>query len=103
MRRALLLCLLALLALPGCGGPGEARAAKPDVDGCRDSWLLPTPANAERIKAAMLCLTNAERARVGSGPLTENPMLQRAAERHSLDMATRKFFEHVNPDDFGGS
>jgi uncharacterized protein YkwD len=97
MRRALL-CLLAVLALPGCGGPGEPHAAKPDVDGCRDSWLRPTPANAERIKAAMLCLTNAERARVGAAPLTENPKLQLAAERHSLDMATRKFFEHVNPD-----
>ena len=25
-------------------------------------------------------------------------MLQRAAELHSLDMATRDFFDHVNPD-----
>jgi uncharacterized protein YkwD len=97
MRRALL-CLLAVLALPGCGGPGDAHAVKPDVDGCAGSWLRPTPANTERVKAATLCLLNAERARVGSRPLTENPLLERAAERHSLDMATRKFFEHVNPD-----
>jgi uncharacterized protein YkwD len=97
MRRALL-CLLALLALPGCGGPGDAQAARPDVDGCAGSWLRPTPANADRVKAATLCLLNARRARVGAGPLTGNPKLQLAAERHSLDMATRKFFDHVNPD-----
>jgi uncharacterized protein YkwD len=97
MRRALL-CLLAVLALPGCGGPGEAHAAKPDVDGCAGSWLRPTPGNADRVKAATLCLLNAERARAGAGPLTENRKLELAAERHSLDMATRKFFEHVNPD-----
>jgi uncharacterized protein YkwD len=96
--RLALLCLLAVLALSGCGGPGEAEAAKPDVDGCSGSWLRPAPANAKRVKAALLCLLNAQRARAGSPPLTENPRLQQAAERHSLDMATRKFFEHVNPD-----
>src|SRR3954447_10760729 len=96
--RAALLCLLAALALTGCGGPGEAAAAKPDVDGCAGSWLRPAPDNADRVKAATLCLLNAERARAGAPPLTRNAQLERAAERHSLDMAKRKFFEHVNPD-----
>src|SRR4051812_40827402 len=97
MRRALL-CLLAVLALPGCGGPGDAQAARPDVDGCAGSWLRPTPANADGVKAATLCLLNARRARVGAGPLTENPELPLAAERHSPDMATRKFFAPLTPD-----
>ena len=98
--RAALLCLLAVLALAGCGGPGPgpAAAAKPDVDGCAGSRLEPSPANEARVKAATLCLLNAQRARTGAQPLSENEMLQRAAERHSLDMVKRKFFEHRNPD-----
>jgi len=97
MRRALV-CLLVLLALPGCGGPGPAAAARPDVDGCAGSQLRPEPANEAQVKAATLCLLNAQRARVGAQPLTQNALLQRAAERHSLDMVKRKFFEHRNPD-----
>jgi uncharacterized protein YkwD len=96
--RAVVLCLLAVTALAGCGGPGAAVAAKPDVDGCAGSWLRPTPGNVAQVRAAILCLTNAQRARTGAGPLTENPRLQLAAERHSQDMAARKFFEHETPD-----
>jgi uncharacterized protein YkwD len=96
--RAVLALLLLAVALSGCGGPGDAAAAKPDVDGCAGSWLRPTPANEAKVRAATLCLTNAQRARTGAPPLTENAELQLAAERHSLDMATRKFFEHVDPD-----
>jgi uncharacterized protein YkwD len=96
--RAALLCLVAVLALPGCGGPGPAVAAKPDVDGCAGSHLRPSPANVVQVKAATLCLLNAQRARTGAAPLTENRMLERAAERHSLDMVERKFFEHRTPD-----
>ena len=49
-------------------------------------------------KAMTLCLLNVERARAGLQPLVENPLLDRAAERHSADMVARRFFEHVNPD-----
>ena len=73
-------------------------AARPDVDGCAGSWLRPVPANAAQVRAATLCLINAQRARNGRAPLTENAVLQRAAELHSLDMAKRKFFEHPDPD-----
>jgi uncharacterized protein YkwD len=96
MRSALVLVLLAA-ALTGCGGPGAA-AAKPDVDGCAGSWLRPVPANAAKVRAATLCLLNAQRVRHGSAPLRENAMLQQAAEFHSLDMAKRKYFEHQDPD-----
>jgi uncharacterized protein YkwD len=50
------------------------------------------------VRAATLCLINAQRARNSAPPLTENPQLDRAAELHSLDMARRKFFEHRSPD-----
>jgi uncharacterized protein YkwD len=88
-----------MLALAGCGGgPHDALAAKPDVDGCAGSWLRPTAANAAQVRAATLCLINAQRARHGRQPLSANAMLERAAELHSLDMARRKYFEHQSPD-----
>jgi uncharacterized protein YkwD len=96
--RAVLALLLLAVALTGCGGPGDAAAAKPDVDGCAGSWLRPVPANEAKVQAATLCLLNAQRVRAGAAPLTENALLQHAAELHSLDMAKRKFFEHRNPD-----
>jgi uncharacterized protein YkwD len=96
--RAVLALLLMAGALTGCGGPGDAAAARPDVDGCEGSWLRPVPANAAQVHAATVCLINAQRAHHGLAPLTENVLLQRAAELHSLDMGKRKFFEHRNPD-----
>jgi len=96
--RAVVVLLLLGLALAGCGGPGEAAAARPDVDGCAGSWLRPSAANEPQVRAATLCLINARRAHGGLQPLGSNPMLQRAAELHSLDMAARRFFEHGNPD-----
>ena len=96
--RAVLALLLLAAALTGCGGPGAAVAARPDVDGCAGSWLRPVPANQARVHAATLCLINAQRVRHGLAPLTENTLLQGAAELHSLDMAKRDFFEHRDPD-----
>jgi uncharacterized protein YkwD len=96
--RAVLALLLMAAALTGCGGPGAAIAARPDVDGCAGSWLRPVPANEAQVRAATVCLINAERERHGRVALTQNVMLQRAAELHSLDMGKRKFFEHRNPD-----
>ena len=96
--RAVLALLLTAAALTGCGGPGDAVASRPDVDGCAGSWLRPVAANAARVRAATVCLLNAERARHGRAPLGQNLRLQDAAERHSLDMGKRKFFEHRNPD-----
>jgi uncharacterized protein YkwD len=97
MRAGLALLFIAA-ALTGCGGPGAAVAAKPDVDGCAGSWLRPVPANEVQVRAATLCLINAERERHGRVALTENAGLQRAAELQSLDMDKRDFFEHRNPD-----
>ncbi|MFF4216676.1 sigma-70 family RNA polymerase sigma factor [Streptomyces nondiastaticus] len=46
-------------------------------------------------------LVNAERAKAGCSPLTENSTLDRAAQGHSDDMAARGFFNHTNPDGKG--
>jgi uncharacterized protein YkwD len=96
--RAGVVLLLFALALAGCGGPRAAEAARPDVDGCAGSWLRPSAANDTQVRAATLCLINAQRARHGDQPLTENVRLDRAAVLHSLDMAKRQYFEHVDPD-----
>ena len=97
--RAALAPLLVAVALTGCSsGPHDAAAARPDVDGCAGSWLRPTTANQTQVRAATLCLINAQRRRGGRVALAENALLARAAELHSLDMAKRKFFEHRSPD-----
>lgn len=49
----------------------------------------------------VVSLVNAERARAGCGPLTENSLLTRAAQGQSDDMAARDFFDHTNPDGDG--
>jgi uncharacterized protein YkwD len=98
VRAVVAVLLLLSLALAGCGSGAHAAAPKPDVDGCAGSWLRPDPGNGAVVRAATLCLINAQRARYGDQPLTENAMLERAALQHSLDMAKRKYFEHVDPD-----
>ncbi|MFK0227427.1 sigma-70 family RNA polymerase sigma factor [Streptomyces sp. NPDC090303] len=46
-------------------------------------------------------LVNTERSKAGCGPLTEHPLLTKAAQGHSDDMAARDFFDHTNPDGDG--
>lgn len=52
----------------------------------------------EAAEAELLTLLNAERAKVGLPPLEYNPQLACAARAHAVDIAQRKFFDHVNPD-----
>ncbi|MFJ7958949.1 sigma-70 family RNA polymerase sigma factor [Streptomyces sp. NPDC096319] len=49
----------------------------------------------------VISLVNAERSKAGCGPLTEHPLLTKAAQGHSDDMAARNFFDHTNPDGDG--
>ncbi|MFF5470894.1 sigma-70 family RNA polymerase sigma factor [Streptomyces achromogenes] len=51
--------------------------------------------------AQVVALVNKERAAAGCGPVTEDPLLERAAQGHSDDMAARGFFDHTNPDGAG--
>ncbi|MEU3574262.1 sigma-70 family RNA polymerase sigma factor [Kitasatospora sp. NPDC036755] len=52
-------------------------------------------ANPER---QLVDLVNAERAKAGCAPLRIDPRLHGSAQKHADDMATRAFFDHVNPD-----
>ncbi|MFE1776135.1 CAP domain-containing protein [Streptomyces sp. NPDC059008] len=71
------------------------------------AWHTPVAASADRDPAdqdpseyvrQVVRLVNAERTGHGCPPVRWNAVLQRAAQRHSDDMATRHFFDHTNPD-----
>ena len=90
VRRAPLLA--ALLALVALLAPAAAQA-----QGCANVNVRPTRANLEVVRAAVLCLHNAERARHGLPRLSENPRLRRAASRHTAHMVAARFFDHTTP------
>jgi uncharacterized protein YkwD len=74
-----------------------ARGSSAGAGQCADAGLTPTNQNVERVRAAVLCLVNRERASRGMGPLRPNTHLQEAAQRHTESMATQNYFEHVGP------
>jgi uncharacterized protein YkwD len=64
---------------------------------CPNAKLRPVASNVNRIRAAVLCMTNADRARRGLIALTENSKLRRAARAHSSDMVDDGYFDHTTP------
>ena len=55
-------------------------------------------ANPEQVRSAMLARANAERAVAGLPPLTLDPRLNSAAQRHAEDMLQRSYYSHFSPD-----
>ena len=64
---------------------------------CPDTDLTPDGQDLGRIRAAVLCLINRERASHGEGSLQPVERLELAAQRHSEDMALANYFEHDGP------
>jgi uncharacterized protein YkwD len=64
---------------------------------CPDAGLAPSDSNLDRIRAAVLCLVNRERASHGEGALQPNGQLEQAAQSHTESMASRGYFEHDGP------
>ncbi|MEU2155075.1 sigma-70 family RNA polymerase sigma factor [Streptomyces sp. NPDC019396] len=58
----------------------------------------PQPATGGSTAERVIALVNAERAKAGCGPVSNNGQLASAATNHSDDMADRGFFDHTNPD-----
>lgn len=58
---------------------------------------MPSPANLELVRAAVLCLINRDRADDLEMPLKVSADLQRAAEDHSAEMVAEDYFQHVSP------
>lgn len=76
-----------------CGTGGVACS-----DSCADDGADP---GLDSEEGAFLALLNAYRAAAGLPTLAPNAPLAAAAEAHSLDMATRGYFGHINPEGAG--
>ncbi|MFJ4201378.1 CAP domain-containing protein [Streptomyces sviceus] len=62
-------------------------------------WARPlTPDALTRTADDVVVLTNRERARAGLPPLAVDPLLARAAQAYSTDMAVRAFYSHTSPE-----
>ncbi|WP_234358767.1 CAP domain-containing protein, partial [Streptomyces sp. NRRL B-24085] len=62
-------------------------------------WATPlTPGALTRTTDEVVGLTNHERARAGLPPLAVDPLLARAAQAYSTDMADRAFYSHTSPE-----
>ncbi|MFF7522880.1 CAP domain-containing protein [Streptomyces pseudovenezuelae] len=62
-------------------------------------WTRPfTPEALARTADEVVVLTNRERARAGLPPLAVDPLLARAAQAYSTDMAVRAFYSHTSPE-----
>src|ERR1700693_3579712 len=78
--------------------PQGARPSSADLSGqCPDASLQPNEANLERVRAAVVCLVNRERAAHGEVPLQANNQLEQAAQSHTESMAYGNYFDHVGP------
>jgi uncharacterized protein YkwD len=53
-------------------------------------------ASQARMRRAIRCVINQQRARAGLNPLAANRRLARAASRHARDMARHNYFSHVS-------
>ena len=87
-----------LLAFAVLGAAIAPTVAPGGTQACADEALTPTRANAARVRAATLCIINAERRRNHLPALRDQRELRSAAQRHSGEMVRRHFFDHVGPD-----
>ncbi|WKU44906.1 sigma-70 family RNA polymerase sigma factor [Streptomyces sp. VNUA116] len=93
-------------APPSSSAPEPSRSAakpSPEEKTAAPAKSAPKAANpgGGSLGQQVTALVNAERAKAGCSPLTENSTLDRAAQGHSDDMAARGFFNHTNPDGKG--
>jgi uncharacterized protein YkwD len=78
--------------------PAPASAAPPAAAGsCPYTTLEPDNHNIARIRSAVLCLVNRERAHNGESPLLPDARLQQSAQAHTDSMSLEDYFEHVGP------
>jgi uncharacterized protein YkwD len=90
-----LVALAAPVTARADGGPAaRARAAS---DRCAGADAMPGQAAVEDLRAATLCLMNAERAARGLGRLQAEPLLGRVAANYARQMVRGQFFDHTSP------
>jgi uncharacterized protein YkwD len=88
---------------PVSRSPRATVTAAPDPTRTPSASPSPTPAKPAApprggVSQQVVALVNVERARAGCGPVSADPALARAAQRHSSDMAARDYFSHTSPD-----
>jgi uncharacterized protein YkwD len=87
--------LAAPVTARAAGGPAaRARAAS---DRCAGADAMPGQTAVEDLRAATLCLMNAERAARGLGRLQAEPLLGRVAASYARQMVRGQFFDHTSP------
>lgn len=91
MRRPALAIIAAAALVPAV--PATAQAA------CTAADRHPDEASVKQLRAATVCLLNAERRKAGRKPLKANGSLALAGQRHARDMVRRRYFAH---DSLGG-
>jgi uncharacterized protein YkwD len=76
-----------------CASAGSAGAAAT----CVGESAAPETTETTVLVTATLCLLNRERSRYELRPLRLNTPLSAAAQAHSREMVTRRYFDHVTP------
>jgi uncharacterized protein YkwD len=76
---------------------GDAKVSLKEAARCPHALTPPARGNLAEIREATLCLLNRERAHEGLPALRRDERLELASQRHSEDMARRRFFAHENP------
>ena len=74
-----------------------AAAAAPAQAACSGADLVPSHANAAKVRTATLCLLNAQRRAHGLRKLRSNDRLRRIAAGYAHEMVQQSFFDHVSP------
>ncbi len=77
--------------------PGSASAK----GSCIFDELKATERNRDLVERSQFCLTNLHRVRSGVGPVAIDTRLMAAARDHSIDMISRGFYSHTNPEGLG--
>ena len=75
----------------------KRRTSAAGASQCPDASLVPSDANLQRIRDAVLCLVNRERLAHGEKALQANARLEQAAQSHTESMAAGNYFEHDGP------
>jgi uncharacterized protein YkwD len=88
-RSALAVLAATLAFMPSLATPAHAAD-------CPNADLAPGTANLDQVRAAVICLHNAERAQRGIAPLKENRRLDRSARAHSVEMVQERYFAHAS-------
>jgi uncharacterized protein YkwD len=78
-------------------GDKRKATARASAITCSNTDVMPTAANVELIRAAVLCLHNQIRQQHNLPLLKDNTKLRKAAAGHSDDMVDEGYFDHTTP------